>query len=247
MDYTTKIIFLFFTLFLIIGCKNIESENHRILIIYDVTGSTQSNLPNADKVLKDIAKIYDLSDKNEMDNYIHDGFEIGFTFLDELSDARTIRKTLKPAKGTTAEVNPKKRKRLIKDYSESIHEMIGKALTGTPADRPMSKIYAKLCKALNKEAGQNADTRHVIIYTDLLENSELAKFYNPKTLQQAAQAPVEFSKKHLESFCQFGDLSAITIHLYPYRTAGTDAFINQAEKFWVTLLENHGATVKVNP
>jgi len=234
-------------LLFIAGCGNIQPETHRILIIYDVTGTAQDDLPDAGKVLKDISKIYNIMDKASMGDYVYDGFDIGITFFDELSDARVAHKSMPPAEGSAATVNPKKRQRLLREFAGEVQQMIETSLASTTIDRPKSKIYARLCKALGKETQKLFSTRHVIIYSDLLENSELANFYRPATLKKAAENPLGFAREHFFKFCEPGDLNGVTIHLYPYRTAKTDVLINHAEKFWVTLFEEAGAEVLVNP
>ena len=231
---------------LLTACKTPETQTHQIWVLYDVTSSTQDVLPSSDKVLGDISKIYPMQVGRESP-YLNDGFEIGISFFDELSSGRITEKRLNPNRTSAAMGNPKKRAREVKAFFTKVHEFISAKLSDTPTDRPHSKIYSKICRVLNKLAHSDADTKHLIIYTDLFENSELANFYHEKTLRQAADNPSEFAKQYFEPHCKMADLDGITIHLYPYRTAGTDAAVNLAEKFWVSLLESGGAEVEVDP
>ncbi len=247
MALQSKLTLAAFIFLVLTGCSNIVPETHSVLVLYDVTGSTHSALPPANKVVADISKIYNISDDDAIEDFVYDGFDIGMTFFDELSGDRIKHKRFKPAKGSTATVNPIKRKRLLQKYLQSVKNMIARTLQNTPVNRQKSKIYSKLCKSLGKISESDADTRHVVIYTDLLENSELANFYDGATLNQAAAEPVAFARRHFISSCALPDLDGVIVHLYPYRSASTDTRINLAERFWVALLEDAGAEVEVDP
>ena len=224
------------------GCGKVDSKTHRAVIVIDVTGSVNQGIPDKDKVLRDLQKAFGEGNVSEWD-----GFQIGLTYLDDLSGSSIQWFSKQKYEGSTAMGNPKKQGRKYREFFQHLEASIDSMLKQVQPDRPQSKIYAKLCRTANKLLRKPADKYYLILYTDLLENSELANFYSADTLTMAASKPMEFYKKHLAPTCKMPDLSPVLIHLYPYRLPQTDVLINHAEKFWVSLFDGLGAEVEVNP
>lgn len=243
MELQLKIaLILLFTGFLH-SCSDVESSTHRALVVVDISGSDVEGIPSEEKVKNDLFKLFEFDESTTF----NDGYEIGITLLDDLSGASIAWSKIKAAQGSSAMVNPKKRERITEKFFESLDGNIQRKLSEKELGTGQSKIYAKICKSLKNFLAKDADNYYLILYSDLLENSELASFYKEEEINKAAADPMGFYNEKMKPLCELPDMSQVLVHIYPYRTPGSDVFINKAEQFWVSLFSEHGAEVVVDP
>jgi hypothetical protein len=106
-----------------------------------------------------------------------------------------------------------------------------------------SKIYQNLCReliSLRKVKGYNS--KRLIIYSDMLENSSLFSFYKNKIDYRDKESLRLAIKSIEEKACVFPNLSGIEIFVISSRNETNDELINNAERFWMYLLDSKGAT-----
>lgn len=242
MALQSKLIVIVLVLLFFSSCSSIEGGKYNVLVLVDVTMSSKDQIPDAERILADMKKFVDL----ESEEHIYDGLNFSIGVFDDLSGQRMQSVEVEPLKGNTALDNPIKRKKEMAKFLEKISDAVNKVLENTDIDRQQSKIYNKLCSSL-PNVPANADKTYVLIYSDMLENSELASFYKLDIIKSAANDPNSFYDKNMKRSCDLPNLENTNIALYASHTAATDVLVIQAEKFWSSILRKKGATVSVNP
>ncbi len=224
----------------IISCgPSVPPETHRILVIYDVTGSQDGVLPTAAQIMTDIRKLVPIG---EVPN---DGIYIATAMVDDISGAPIVEHTLPAELGSAATTNPKKRSREVKTFASEVEAALEQQLAAATTDKQSSKIYSKLCRTLRNFHASGSPS-YLLLYSDLLENSTLASFYKPDQLQSASSDPLAYYRDNMKPSCSLPDLQGLTCSIYPYRTQAQDNIVTAAEQFWVGVLEGSGAVVAVD-
>lgn len=239
MALQSKLIITVILLLLLQSCTSPDRTDHRILVVYDVTGSTNGSLPTATKVMDDIIRLIDPK------VHPHDGYHLSITRIDDVSGAQLQHVEIKADETNMASGNPKKRAREISKFIADATIKVENLLQDADLDKPVSKIYSKLCSSMDNLYRQDAK-HYVLVYSDMMENSNLSSFYKAGVIATASQDPGAYAQQHLAQQCDIRDLSSYMVALYPYRTAQNDELINLAERFWAGLLQAKGAVVKVN-
>jgi len=105
-----------------------------------------------------------------------------------------------------------------------------------------SKIYQNLCRELNNvNAGSSKIL--ILIYSDMLENSNLFSFYRNINRIKEWNKDIEKAINSLkEKDCQLPDLFKADIHVISKRKVENDILINEAEMFWTKMFETTRAT-----
>ena len=115
----------------------------------------------------------------------------------------------------------------LRDKTTEINNnFTGKALAN-------SHIFNPLCKGIHKINNSNADRKVIVIYSDMLENSELANFHSKKL-------KYEHLKKNFDGSCDLEDLSDCEIYIVHPIDKKNDSKIRMAENFWAKYLMEKG-------
>jgi len=112
-------------------------------------------------------------------------------------------------------------------FSKTFETIIGKE---TP-EKSKTKIFLPLCKALNQLNESKSSRKIMIVFSDMLENSELFSFYK----QKSPDATETMDKLEETYNVTFPDLKNIEVYIVSKRTTGNDVAIDKAEKFWNTV------------
>lgn len=223
---------------LLVSCGGEKNITHHSVVVVDITASDPALIPTSSAII-------DMLKKRDRDP--SEGITVSFALLDDLSGSAFMEESVKPASGNSAMENPVKRKREVEQFYNELEGKIASRLANTEVDRKKSKIYIKLCKSLQRLIESKANIKEILIYSDLLENSELASFYREAQLQAAANNPEKFYNDHFsKSSCALPELNGINVHFYVMRTGKTDIAVQKAEKFWVELFRARGAKIFVN-
>jgi hypothetical protein len=246
MGNNTKTLLLFlFVLLNFSSCKNEIAKTTQICVLIDIT---DERFKNEKFVAENLPKLLQLMHLDQKTGGFSGG-EIKLSLINEVSDSKS--KTVKIKTGVTGLMgeNPLNRKDEVeKFYTElenSFTQILSKANWGTDA----SKIYQKVTRELIKMKNTTADQKYLIVYSDMLENSDLFSFYGANW-KSNIQKMIDDPEATLEKLAQKGpalpDLSEFTIYIITTRTAENDEQINISEQLWITLFENQGATVSFN-
>lgn len=246
MENCTKTLFLFLSVLLIFNsCKNEPAKTTQICVLIDVT---DERFKDEKFVSENLPKLLQLMELDQQTGGFSGG-EIKLSLINEVSDSKS--KTIKIETGVSGLMgeNPLNRKdevdRFYKELENSFTQILNKANWGTDA----SKIYQKVTRELIKMKSTTADKKYLIIYSDMLENSNLFSFYGANwksNILKMVEDPDATLEKLAEKGPALPDLSEFTIYIITTRTAENDEKINISEQFWITLFENQGATVSFN-
>jgi len=244
MNYK-QYIFIFILTLLLFSCKKQEVQNTQICVLIDVTDEkfrdesfTNENLPHFLKLMK-----------LDSEEGLYSGGEIKLSLINEISDSKSKSIRIDPAETGMLGENPLNRRdevnRFKNELKQSFTSLLNEANWGTDA----SKIYQKVTRELIKMKKKKADRYFLIIYSDMLENSELFSFYGQNWQQQIKKMATD-PEKTINELAKKGpampDLSEIDIYVVPSRNKGNDEMINLSEQFWTTIFEHQGATVSFN-
>lgn len=238
-----KTIFLTLSLIaLLISCKTETPPNTAITVLIDVTDERFKDDKFASENLPKILKLMKLN--KESGGF--SGGQVKLSLINEVSDSKS--KTIKIAVGENGMMgeNPLNRKdeveRFYTDLEKAIDYVLAKADWGTDA----SKIYQKVTRECIKLNKVEADRKHLIIFSDMLENSKQFSFYGQNWKNQIEKMMTE-PETTIEKLATKGpalpDLSEFEIYIIATRTSGNDERINLSEQFWTTLFEYQGASV----
>lgn len=241
-----KTIFLYINVLLIfISCKNEPAETTQICVLIDVTDERFKDEKFVSENLPKLLKLMHLDPKTGG----FSGGEIKLSLINEISDSKS--KTIKIEPGVTGLMGENKlnRKdeveRFCNELENCFTQILSKANWGTDA----SKIYQKVTRELIKMKNTTAGKKYVIIYSDMLENSDLFSFYGANwksDILKMTEDPDATLEKLAKKGPALPDLSEFTIYIITTRTIENDEKINISEQFWINILENQGATVSFN-
>lgn len=245
MTYNKTIVFFLFLIFVLNSCKNEIAHTTQIGVLIDVTDErfkdenfVQNNLPKLLKIMHLDKQTGGFS-----------GGEIKLSLISDISDSKS--KTIKIETGKTGLMgeNPLTRKdQVAKFYNEleiGFTQILSKANWGTES----SKIYQKVTREIIKMKGSAADKKYLIIYSDMLENSQQFSFYGANwkaNIEKMMEDPELTIEKLSKKEPTLPDLSEFEIFIIPTRTLENDDKINVSEQFWTTIFEYQGAKVNFN-
>lgn len=154
--------------------------------------------------------------------------------LYDLASARS--KTIKLKKGKSEfEANQFLRQKEVDKFKTKLSTAlmeINEMYTGKALKR--SHLIEPICKGMQKLNKSNADNKVVLIYSDMLENSNIANFHgknsNPKNW-----------RKQIDTACGPEDVSDLNIFVVYPIDKKTDKKISKAEKFWTEYFASKGA------
>jgi hypothetical protein len=119
------------------------------------------------------------------------------------------------------------------------------SLSSDTVGKPRSSIYIPLARELNLLAKSTSEKKYLILFSDLLENTDGVSFYRKQTLSLLQVNPDTIASALLAKM-PLENLSGITVYLiYQPENALDDDTFRITSNFFKTLLEQHGATVIV--
>lgn len=136
------------------------------------------------------------------------------------------------------------RKDRVKKFSTDIDSSFEKILSAKPG-KINSSIYSPLADELKRLSETKAKQRVLVIYSDLMEHSALADFYQKKQLQHLKTAP-DSVRQELEKRTPLPVLTGITVHIiYQPRSAAENEQFHIVSEFYKGILEQKGAQVSI--
>jgi len=227
------------TLFSICGCHNGKEQYTSIYLFIDVTDTI---FKNPETYLSDIPIII----KEIGIDTIRGGFnggEVKMFLLNNVSQTKSV--TVKLNKGISGLLGQNELDRMdeIKTFYKKLNQGINDLLASIEFQREQSKIYQNICRELNTLSNTHSDKKIVIIYSDMLENSNLFTFYGEISKIQSYINDINSAMQELSKDCSLPELSAIDVHIVTIRTKETDEKINLAEQFWTKLFMSKNCQV----
>lgn len=241
-----KPIYLIF-IFLLIwsSCKEEKVITTQICVLIDVS---DVRFKNENYVSENVPKLLTLMKLDKQSSGFSGG-EIKLSLINEISDSKS--KTIKIKSGVTGLMgeNPLNRRDEVEKFKTELEESFSAVLAQVNWGTDASKIYQKITRELIKMKNSAADKKYLIIYSDMLENSNLFSFYgaNWKTnIEKMMEDPNTTLEKLAKNGPSLPDLSEFMIYIVTMRTPENDEKINLSEQFWTSIFEYQGATVSFN-
>ncbi len=244
--YIQKITFPLLLLFwMICSCTEEKSTNTQICVLIDVTdeGFKENNFGAAN--LPGLLKIMKL-DKNSGG---FSGGEIKLSLINDVSDSKSKIVKIAPGKTGMMGENPLTRKDEVNRFYAELEKSFASLLNSVEWGTQSSKIYQKIARESIRMKRKESDQKYLIIFSDMLENSDLFSFYRAgweAKIGKMIKDPEATLKMLSENGPALPDLSEFQIYVISSRTRENDEKINLSEQLWGTLFEYQGATVHFN-
>lgn len=239
------IFYLILTLILTSCGEKEKVQNTQICVLIDVT---DEKFKDSNFVNENLPKFLNLMKLDEKTGGFSGG-EIKLSLINEISDSKSKSIKIEAAKTGMMGENPLNRKDAVNRFSNDLKQSFTKILEEANWGTNASKIYQKVARELIKMKKKEADCYYLIIYSDMLENSELFSFYGANW-QQRIEKMIADPEKTVSELAANGpalpDLSEFEIFVVVSRNKENDEKINLSEQFWTSVFEYQGATVSFN-
>lgn len=241
----------------ILGCLNTntaDSENEKfdgltdLYIFIDVTDRLYEDFSEYED---DIPKIMDKIGLDAEDGGVA-GANIQFFLLNETSSSPVGEVQIPKASNdfTSEDSNIFNRIDDIEEFKYNLNTTWKDIITSVNWQKDNSKLYQQLCRELNRMTKfSKADQQVFIVYSDMLEHSNLFSFYGSrikrieKWLENKDRLDLAYQRE-LSTDCRLptidDGISNVELYFVAKRTQENDEKINIAEKFWSHLFKEQG-------
>ncbi len=177
-----------------------------------------------------------------LNNNLWNGADFHLQYITNVSFNTTYEAHLEPENEWLS--NKFQRAEKVKKFYAEINKTI--ANTNTEAvGKDNSAVYFLIAKELNRLSQSKATNRILLIYSDLMENTDILSFYNKWTFDQLKTKP-EAIEQYFDSQMKLPNLSGIKIYLiYQPKNTKQDEDYKLTSSFYKRLLEEKGATVEI--
>lgn len=140
--------------------------------------------------------------------------------------------------------NQFKRAEKVKKFYSEINKINLNTDTET-IGKDNSAVYFPIAMELNRLSKSNATTRILLIYSDLMENTNTITFYDSDTFEKIRTKP-DSIQQYFESQLKLANLNGIRIYLIyqPINTMQDEAY-KVVSAFYSKLFESKGASVEI--
>ncbi|RPH37929.1 hypothetical protein EHM92_01415 [bacterium] len=224
-----------------LGCTQEKPKFTTVYVFVDVTDSL---FRSASHYLTDIPLILRKMNIDTVKGG-YDGAELRLFLINDLSESKsTVRRLEEGTPGMLGQ-NPLDRLDEVRRFSRGIGSDFVSLLHDAEWQKNQSKIYQNLCRELNNLARANSNKKAVIIYSDMLENSNLFSFYGPGIEKVHAYIEdMNRARRELTGDCEMPDLSGVELNIVTLRTKANDEKVNLASQFWTRFLQQQRALVR---
>ena len=215
------------------ACTNKSHTTTHIVGLWDIT---DKSIPRPDA--KEITKFYGF----EKDKW--NGGSFRFSAITQVSLNPSEYQDVRGANQLLS--NEFKREEEIKLFEKGVADIIDRAEQAKTGQNN-SSIYLPIASELNQLAKSEADSRKILlIYSDLMENTEQFSFYRKKDLSLLVTSPESLAKQ-LENIQPLDELSGIEVYfIYQPSDSKSDTLFQLVSGFYKKLLEQKGAKVFIS-
>lgn len=224
---TMKKIALFFSLLFILSCSNTPPTKTDLYLYFDYTEGQDY----ASRIEEDAATYLELLEISELGSPNYG--TVRMYPLYDVSSAKSKSAKLKAGK-SEMEGNKYIRDKEIDKFKTKLLELLetlNEENKGKSLDN--SHIYLPICKGIKKLNKSDANRKVMVIYSDMLENSDLANFHSKKR-------DFEKWKINFEAACDCEDTSDLEIFVVYPVDKNNDSKIQVAAEFWSEYLMDKG-------
>lgn len=140
--------------------------------------------------------------------------------------------------------NKYRRQDEIKAFLTKIDTIITTSQNTNPG-KNNSAIYTPVANELNRMSKNSSTSKIMLIYSDLMENTDKMSFYNKSVLNSIKKEPDKI-KQYFESQIKLNNLNGIKIYIiYQPRNTDEDNAFSIVSGFYKQLFESKGAVVEI--
>ena len=217
---------------LITACQTTKTNTVEVAVLMDITEQYLAK-PNSD----DILKLYDF--KQNLWN--------GGVF--RLSDISHV--SLNPTEQINIEPqnqwlnNKFQREKEIEDFQKKLANIVNQAVQ-TKTGKNNSSVYLPIADELNQLRESKATKKILLVYSDLMENTNSLSFYNNKDFKKLKTKPDEI-QNYFETMQSINSLSGIEVYfIYQPTDIANDEQFRIISGFYKKMLESKGAKVTIS-
>lgn len=216
------------------ACANMDNRTStEYSLIRDLTDSTIV-LPNEDEIITDL----------DIKTNIWNGINFNFFNVSDVSYTPHWRIVLVKG-GKRIASSEFSRKREINTFKARLSALLDSAQSDIPG-RTHSSIYIPIVEELTRMSNSNADRKVLVVYSDLMENTQDISFYNSRTFAELGSNPEKVKAKLLAE-AKLPNLSGISIHfVHEPKNAKDDANFRRVSELFRQMFEAQGAEVTIS-
>jgi len=140
--------------------------------------------------------------------------------------------------------NEIKRTRDLKAFYNSVEELLARS-SSNAIGRKQTSVYLPLATSLTFLAESSSNKKVLIVYSDLMENTNEFSFYDPQTLSELKTKP-EVALGKLDSLLHLPSLRGVdVVFVYQPHTTTEDSAYRIVSWFYKSMLEKAGAHVVI--
>lgn len=217
----------------LLSCSNKQREKVESSVIIDVTGSNTHNLHDImpSSVIKTIeVDKYNVFENNYRQTLITESF---------LSKKREFNLKARPLWLISNEYD---RESQVNIYKQQITESLLEIKTDT-SGRASSSVFIPIALELNRLASSDATKKTLIVFSDLLENSDWFTLVKKKNVNQLLKKPEKIEKVFMSEYKLVDNLQGIKVYLVYQPYIETETVYRKLSALYKKMLERRGATV----
>lgn len=234
-------------LLLILGCKDKDAQMADVMILIDTTDTSFSQQIDVSKDLHQILSWNCININNGSYDELRNGLNVQIASLSDVSDEKPRFVSIKPDTKNQLTGNAEARRKAMFKYVQNLKVLINDVSSHQSTSLQYSKLIINVCQKLKILAKSNSEKKLLIVYSDLIENSEYYSFYKKTPLQlekDLENQNVILSK--LEQDCIMPNLSNIEIVAIPLRNNKNDQLVNQAIRFWKKMFQKYQGNMEAS-
>lgn len=202
-------------------------------IMRDVTDMQASHL-NAEQVIEQL----------DLNQHKHDAFTFRFIDLSDVSMNQITQFSMKASPVLLS--NEIARDKEVKGMESTILAHLTNA-SHDSLGRSYSSIYLPIVKELMVLNSSGSDSKVLVVYSDLMENTDLLSFYKVDNTAMLQSNPKQI-KSTFESIQPLPDLDGIQVYfIYQPNSQNTDVLYKRISTIYKDLLTGKGAQVYIQP
>ena len=216
---------------LIVSCTSLHNSDTEIVLVRDITDSFLSQ-----PKLNEITPLFGL------DNNQWQGIKFRFIDITEVSYNRTYEANIKEENQWLS--NEFERRKKVKNFYAEAARILNTSAKET-IGKDNSAVYMPIAQELNRLSQSNSNKKILLVYSDLMENTNKMSFYDKQKLELLKTNPDSVSK-YFEKQTPLESIQGIKIY-FIFQPDGIeeDEEFKIVSGFYKKLFEAKGAIVQI--
>lgn len=231
MKILISLISIVIVVIIIIGCNSNNTTETHVVVIRDITDA-QLSQPKSEDITKQF----------ELDNSQWNGAKFRFVDITNVSYNHTLEANITSENQWMG--NEFDRQKKVKSFYTEISKILNEA-EKEEIGKDNSSVYVPIARELNRLSQSTSQRRTMLIYSDLMENTEEMSLYDTTKLNLLKTNP-DLIWKYFNAQVPLQNLDGIKIYLiYQPPDTGKDGQYKIVSEFYKDLFESKGATMEI--